>query len=320
MTTKATSATPPLGAASAAETVSLSFALEGRTVLLAMDGSTAAAAAARVAHALAAAHGAVVHVLRVIDSRTVPFPPAMDVALAIGDPDRDLTSHLKEVQDVRSLLEGITGPDIDWPVRVTIGAPAHTIVDEARRLDAALVIIGLHKYGRVSRALNNETPLSITRTCSSPVLGVTADASTLPTRILGATDFSAASLAASRVAISIADAGATLTLAYVPPITAILGDEGERTIHELGVQSAFEHATRQLGQAGITFDYIVLEHDLAVSTAAALLEYAERTGCDLIAAGSARRGHIERWMTGSVSTALVRDGSRSVLILPATRM
>jgi nucleotide-binding universal stress UspA family protein len=294
------------------------FDLEGRTVLLAMDGSAGASAGARVAHALAASHGALVRVLRVIDSRAVPFPPAMDVALAVGDPDQDLTTHQKEVQETRSSLESITGQTLDWPIRVTIGAPPAIICDEARRVGAALVIVGLHKYGRVDRALNNETSLTVMRRSSCPVLGIVPALTRLPVRILAAVDFSTVSVAATRVASRIGDDDAALVLAYVPPITALLGDEGERRIHELGVRAAFAEAKRELGDQEI--EHVVLEHDLSVSVAAALLTHAEHTNCDLIAVGSARQGRLERWMMGSVSTELVRDASCSVLVVPPTRL
>src|SRR5438067_11158081 len=158
-TNSALSASPAPRDTSAAARHALPFDLDGRTVLLAMDGSVGASAGARVALALATAHGAIVHVLRVIDTRALPFPPALDIALAVEDPDRDLTSHRKEVREMQSLLSALAGQVVDWPVRVTIGTPAVTIVDEARRLDAALVIVGLHKYGRVDRLLNNETAL-----------------------------------------------------------------------------------------------------------------------------------------------------------------
>jgi nucleotide-binding universal stress UspA family protein len=295
----------------------LGFDLRGRTVLLAMDGSDGAIAGAKVAFALAQAHGAVVNVISVIDSRAVPFPPALDVALAIEDPDRDLTTHQQQVQELRASLSKITGQVIDWPIRVVIGTPSSSIVDQAKHVDAALIIVGLRRHGRVDRALNNETSLNVMRHSTCPVLGVVPGLTVLPWRILAATDFSTTSLAASRIARAIAAEGAALVLAYVPPLTALIGDEGERTIHDLGVRAAFETAAEELGGGGITFDFLVLEHDVYKSTAAALLEYAESSHADLIAAGASNRGHIERWMIGSVSTALVRDGTHSVLIVPA---
>lgn len=311
----ATDVGPP-SVESSAETKSAPFDLEGRAVLLAMDGSAGASAAARVALALATARGAVVHVLHVIDSRAVPFPPALDVALAVADANRDLTTHQQEMQEVRSSLAAIAGRVIDWPIRVAIGAPSATIVDEAQRIDAALVIVGLHKYGRIDRALNNETALNVIRRCSCPVLGIVPGTTDLPIHILVATDFSPVSMAATRAARAIAARNAAFVLGYVPPITALLGDEGEKTIHDFGVRAAFAQASRQLGEEGLAFDHVVLQHDLSFSTAATLLRHAEKTSCDLIAAGSARLSRLERWMIGSVSTELVRDGSRSVLIVP----
>ena len=295
------------------------FELRGRIVLLAMDDSAAATAGACVALALVKAHGAVVHVVNVMDTRSVPFPPALNVALAIEDPDRDLTSHQAEVQETREALTAATGQVIDWPIRVAIGAPASTIVEEAQHIDAALVIVGLHKYTRFDRATNNETALNVMRRCTCPVLGVVSGTMELPVRILAATDFSAISLTAMRTAHAIAGDGAVLVLAYAAPITALLGDEGERVIHDLGVRAAFAEAIRELGDDGLAFDHVVLEHEMSASTAETILKYAEASKSDLIAAGSARQGRIERWMMGSVSTELVRDGGCSVLVAPPER-
>lgn len=309
-----------MAAASAGTTTSPTFDLRGRAILLAMDGSSGAGAGARMANALARAHGATVQVIRVIDTRSVPFPPAMDVALAIEDPDRDFAAHLAEVQEVRGWLGAIVGRAVEWPVRVVLGTPASAIVDEAERSNAALIIVGLRHHGRVDRALNNETALNVMRSSTCPVLGVVPGALALPVRILATTDFSAISLIASRTARAIAGDSAVLVLAYVPPITALIGDEGERVVHELGVRAAFTNAARDLGDNGITFDHIVLEREPTKTTAATILSYAAESNSDLIAAGCVPRTRIERWMIGSVSTELVRDGSRSVLIVPSRKM
>ncbi len=292
------------------------FDLMGRTILLAMDGSAEAGAGARMAQSLASEHGAKVRVLRVIDTRSVPFPPAMDVALAIENPDRDLAAHLADVQEVRASLMAISGQAVDWPIRVALGTPANAIVDEARRGNAALIIVGLRRHGPVDRALNNETALNVMRSAECPVLGVVIGTVALPSRILAATDFSANSLLASRAARAIAGEDATLVLAYVPPMTELIGDDGERQIHDLGVRSAFTNAVRDLGDEGVTFDHVVLERGPSQTTAAVLLSYAAESNADLIAAGAEHRTRIERWMVGSVSTELVRDGRRSVLIVP----
>jgi len=292
------------------------FDLKGRTVLLAMDGSPAAIAAARLARELASAHGAVVRVLNVIDERAFPFPPALSMALAAEDPGSEAASYPQRVEEVRSWLSPAVGDTTSWPVRAVIGTPAISIVEEAQRTESALVLVGLRKHGRMDRSIGNETSLEVMRNASCPVLGVVQDATQLPSRILTATDFGATSLLAARAAGAVAGSDAVVVMAYVPPITALVGDEGERVIHDLGVRAAFAKSAEDLADAGVSFDHVVLQRSASRSTAATLLQYATAMRIDLIAAGSARAGRIERWMMGSVSTDLVREGTHSVLIVP----
>lgn len=289
------------------------FDLRGRTVLLATDGSAGSVAGARVALALATSHGAKIQVLNVIDTRTVPFPPIIG-ALAIEG------AGVNPVQatEVREALRHRLGVDIDWAVRISYGIPAAEIVREATALDAALIIVGLRRHGRVDRVLNDETALHVMRRAACPVLAVVPNATGLPTRVLAATDFSAASLDASCIARAIVGPSAELTLAYAPPLTALIGDEGELRIHTLGVGEAFSSAVRELERirADAHVDHVVLTQEPQDAPAQMLLRYAEETDSDLIAAGSARHGRVEQWMVGSVSTELVRDGRRSVLVVP----
>jgi nucleotide-binding universal stress UspA family protein len=56
-----------------------------------------------------------------------------------------------------------------------------------------------------------------------------------------------------------------------------------------------------------------------LNPAQAILEYADEIGSDLITAGSVQHSRLDRWMVGSVSGELVRDGRRSVLVVPPRR-
>jgi nucleotide-binding universal stress UspA family protein len=60
----------------------------------------------------------------------------------------------------------------------------------------------------------------------------------------------------------------------------------------------------------------VLHHELKRQVAELLLEQADTLSVDMIAAGSARLSRVDRWMLGSVTTDLVRDGKYSVLVVP----
>ena len=293
--------------------------LTGRAVLLATDGSPCAVAAARVAHGLATQYHALVHVVSVVDTRSAPMPPPLDMAVAFGDAIVGTEVHREQERAVRAELSGALGEPIAWPVRIMLGAPSTAIVQEAHHVGAVLIVVGLRRHGRLDRAVHDETTLNIMRTATCPVLGVVAEQSELPQRILAALDFSEGSLVALRAGRSVSAPKATLVLAYVEPTSSFLTDEGEAMIHQLGVQAGFAKLARDIGDEGLTFDHVVLHHAPPETVGQALLEYADAARCDLITAGSVQHSRIDRWMVGSVSTELVRDGRRSVLIVPPRR-
>ena len=213
--------------------------LSGRSVLLATDGSPSAVSAARIAAALAAQCHARVHVVSVVDARPAPIPPPLDIALAIGDAVGGTDLHREQERSVRAELAGALGEPVAWPVRIRLGTPAAAIVREARRIGAVLIIVGLRRHGRVDRVVNDETALNDMRTAACPVLGVVAQQTDLPRRILAALDFSEGSLVALRAGRAIAGPGPRLVLAYVQPMNGFLDDEGECRIHEMGVKAGF---------------------------------------------------------------------------------
>ena len=293
--------------------------LTGRAVLLATDGSPCAVAAARVAHALAKRCRADVHVLSVVDTRSAPLPPPVDLAIALGDAIGGSELHREQERSVRAELSGALGDPIEWPVRIRLGTPATAIVQEAQHVGAALIVVGLRRHGRLDRAVHDETALNVMRAAACPVLGVVAEMADLPTRILAAVDFSQGSLIALAAGRALAGEGALFVLAYVQPMHGFLADEGEATIHNLGVQAGFAKLAREMGQDGVSFDHVVLHSAMPQTPGQALLEYAEDVGSDLITAGSVQHSRLDRWMVGSVSAELVRNGRRSVLVVPPPR-
>jgi nucleotide-binding universal stress UspA family protein len=272
-----------------------------------------------VAYALAKAHHAVVHVVSVVDTRSAPIPPPLDVALGMGDALAGTELHREQERSVRAELSGALGDPVEWPVRIMLGTPSAAIVQQAHHLGAALIVLGLRRHGRLDRAVHDETALNVMRAATCPVLGVVAEMSELPRRVLAAIDFSEGSLVALRAGRAIAGDGATLVLAYVNPLNGFLADEGEATIHDLGVQAGFAKLVHELGDDGVRFDHVVLHNAPPQSPAQALLEYADEVGSDVITAGSVQHSRLDRWMVGSVSAELVRNGRRSVLIVPPRR-
>lgn len=295
---------------------SWTFELAGRAVLIATDGSAGAVSAIHVALALATRHQAIIHVVSVVDTRPAPIPPPLDLALAMSDAVGGSAVHAQQMQDVRASLSQETGREIGWPVRITMGTPASAIVREAQRISAALIIVGLRRHGPVDRAIHDETALEVMRSATCPVLGVVPGTTELPVRVLAAVDFSETSLVAARTACALVGKGASVMLAYVTPLTAFFADDGELVIHNLGVQAAFAKTRQELARHDTTLDQVVLHHEHSGTPAEMLLEYADGANSDLIATGSARHGRIDRWIMGSVSTDLVRDGRHSVLVVP----
>lgn len=293
--------------------------LSGRAVLFATDRSPSAIAGANVARELARKYHAAIHVVSVVDTRGAAVPPPLDLALAMGNATLGSAIHAEQAEAVREGLAAASGEHVDWPVKVRLGTPAAAIVKEAQRVGAVLIIMGLRRHGRFDRAVHDETTLNVIRHAACPVLGVTEGTRGLPTRVLVAMDFSEASVIATRTAQSIAGENPLLVLSYVARPSSLTLEEGEAVIHELGVGAAFARVETDLKKDGNTFDHIVLHQAIERTTAESLLGYADEAGCDLIAAGSVRRGRLDRWRMGSVSRDLVRDGRRSVLIAPPAR-
>ena len=293
--------------------------LSGRAVLFATDGSPSAIAGAHVAQKLARKYHAAIHVLSVIDTRSAAVPPPLGIALGMADVTRGSAIHAEQAEAVRAGVAAAIDERVDWPVFVRLGTPAGSIVKEARRVGAVLIIVGLRRHGRIDRAVQDETTLNVIRRASCPVLGVTEGTRDLPTHVLVAMDFSEASVIATRTAQSIAGEDPILVLAYVNTPRTLSLEEGETVIRKLGVRAGFASVAKDLAQDGTSFDHIVLNQASERTTADSLLEYADAARCDLLAAGSVRRGRLDRWRMGSVSRDLVRDGRRSVLVAPPAR-
>ena len=287
-----------------------------RTVLLATDASPASEPALRIAHALAEG-GADVHALYVVDSRSVPIPPPLDVAVALADAAYGEAFRTEREAELRNTLSQVLGRTVDWPLAVALGTPARAIRHEAAQLHADLVIVGLRRHNVIERIAEDGTALDVMRTAPCPVLGVAASLSRMPKRVLAAVDFSRASLEAARAADRLVGQEGTLILAYVPPTLTDVLEDGARVIHELGVKAAFEWFKRELRRDDPrSVQEVLLPRSPTQSVAGALFAYADTASIDLIALGSARHGRVERWILGSVTTDVARDGRRSVLVVP----
>ena len=295
---------------------STATAVTGRTILVATDDTAASAPALRFARALAA-RGDVVHALHVVDTRSAPIPPPLDMAIAMTDAAFGDSFREQREREVRSMIETTLGTSVDWPASIALGAPARSIVAEARALHADMIVLGLRRHNAVERALGDETTLHVMRVAPCPVIAVSESLGTFPRRVLVAVDFSRASLEAARAANRLVGRDATLVLGYVAPAELDIPDDGERVIHEHGIDAAFTWFRGELARADdAPVEQVKLRRWTGARVGEVLLSYADSASIDMLALGSVRHGRIERWIVGSVTTDVARDGRHSMLVVP----
>jgi nucleotide-binding universal stress UspA family protein len=304
--------------------VPLSDRLRSGRVLVAVTGGPDASGAIAIAHAVERRYGSAVLAIQVLDTSVAALPAPLSSAFTMA---RGLIGDAPYAQDVaarqRQFAE-ITGAPNEWPVHVSVGTPSEEILRYARKEGVALITMGLRRHGIAHRVLDDETTLTVARHARGTVLGVVPDLRGLPRRAVVGVDFGPASVHAARAALDllarpVSHEAAALRLVYVDrdvgtepePETA-----GTALIARLGVHAAFEQLVQQLdAPANVRVDCITLYG----SPAQELLALATETESDLIAVGSLRHERVERWILGSVTTDVIRDGRCSVLVIPPPR-
>ena len=281
-------------------------------VVLAADGTPAARAAANIASALAARWHVRPHVVTVLPPPPVPAEPM--ITAAAWQPY--LADELRT--EVDHQLAACSSDASNWAREVGVGTPATEIVRIAESRSADLIILGLRSHALLDRVFRDETALSVMRHATAPVLAVTPLMTQLPRRIAVAIDFSRASITAARAALRLLDDGGSLLLVYVEPPIEPFAEmaEGYGVIYAQGVAAAFARLRSELAaNANVDIETVVLHGNVAPE----LLSFSARADVDVLAVGSQRHSIAHRAFVGSVTSALARAGSRSLLVVPPGR-
>lgn len=282
-----------------------------REILLASDASPAALAATRVVDALATRWSVTPHVCTVVPPPPMPFDPAVATIAYAADIEKELR------REVGYQLETCSANALGWSRETAVGAPAPEIVRIAEARGADLIVLGLRPHAFLDRVFRDETALSVMRHASVPVLAVTPLLKRPPRRIAVAIDFSRASVAAARAALTLLDDDGALMLVYVePPAEPSRDAEGYSTIYSQGVAAAFMRLRQELAARTKARIETVILHG---AVAPELLSFAERAEADLLAVGSQRHGIARRAFVGSVTSALARAATCSLLVIPPGR-
>ena len=290
-------------------------------IVVAVSDGVEAAGPVRVASALQHRFGSRVSAVEVMDTSQLALPAPLPSAFTYA---RELIGDAPYADDARARRSQFTawlGEPNEWPVRIAVGTVPVEILRWAEHEGAALIVMGLRHHGLVDRVLRDETTLTVARRARAAVLAVTPALLGLPRNAIVGVDFGPASVRAARAALDIMDPGTTtnrsaLRLVYVDRSGLEGGHEdtaGEAVIRELGVASAFERLIAQLAPPATVDVETVVRHG---GVAEELLALAEESSADLIVVGSLRHERLERWILGSVTTEVVRDGRCSVLIIP----
>jgi nucleotide-binding universal stress UspA family protein len=283
-----------------------------REVLLATDASPAALAATRVAGALATRWSVRPHVCTVVPPPPMAFDPVGANIVYSPGLDREIR------EEVERQVESSAASSLGWPRETAVGSPAAEIVRLAEAHGSDLIVLGLRAHAFLDRMFRDETALSVMRHASVPVLAVTPFTNGLPRRIAVAIDFSRASIAAARAALSLLDDDGSLMLVYVEPPAEPRSPEteGYTTIYAQGLAAAFTRLRQELSyRTKARIETVVLHGNVA----AELLSFAKRAEVDLIAVGSQRHSIARRAVVGSVTTALARAAACSLFVIPPGR-
>ena len=227
------------------------------------------------------------------------------------------------IEDARRRLEeqlAATLPEsVQAEPRVLVGSVVDTLVAEAARVEAGLVILGARGEGFLRHLLLGTTAERLLRRSVRPVLLVRQAPRDGYRRVLTAVDFSPSSSAALRLGAQVAPAAQRVLLhACEVPFEGKLvnADVSEASILRLRRQAAQEgHEQLQAFAAAER----VAGNDLRLvvrcgDPSRVILETAEREGCDLVVIGKRGRGLVEELLLGSVTRHVLADASMDALV------
>jgi len=284
-------------------------------VLVATDGTESSDGAVRAAAMYARHSGASVTVLAVTEG--LPLVAA-DYGILIPPVDEPPARRAALLERVRNELQKLRLETEGWAIEVREGDPAATIARAARELDARMIVIGLGHHELFDRLFGGETALHTLRHARTPVLAVPAQFDRPPRRAVIATDFTVASVAAARAALSLFDSLNQVFLVHVSPALELQPDAfaAWMAVFGEGINPAFERVRAEIGAP----DSVSVETVTRTGKASReILQFAREKEADLIVTGNRGAGLVERVLVGSTATGIIRGAQCAVLAVPAPR-
>lgn len=138
------------------------------TILVPTDGSAPATAAAEHALDLAAATGAAVHLLSVVDTADLGLTTPPDIEL------EEVRSSIRSAAEraVADLADRADERGIGATTAIRVGDPSQEILDAGEAMGADLVVMGTHGRTGLAHVLLGSTAERVVRRATVPVLTV----------------------------------------------------------------------------------------------------------------------------------------------------
>jgi nucleotide-binding universal stress UspA family protein len=201
------------------------------------------------------------------------------------------------------------------------GDPADTLVHFAQAHHADLVVLGSSGQSRLTKYILGGVANKVLRRTQQAVICVPSDRARPFTKVLMATDFSECSRAALEFAWKLTRVyDAAIEVLHVtsrawnfPEDLSVGIPDDHQNWFELLRREAEAEQKKFVGAAvtaGVQVNGTVVE---AGSPAHTILDYAERSGADVIALGTHGRSGVARLMLGSVAEAVVHHAKVPVL-------
>lgn len=248
------------------------------------------------------------------DDRYSQQPDEVSLAERIEQAGRTALEHLVERAGARGVRASL---------QLTRGEGWIEITRAVLRHQHDLVIVGTRNLGTVQRFLFGSTAMKLLHNCSCPVWITRPETRPMPTNLLVASDFSAVSDEALRLALAIAAlTGARLHLLHAVdyPLDRLwstgLLDSSTRTYHDQVRSDARQALEEQLsrvsgGTAAAGVEIHVVEGLSIADTA--ILEFVERNHIDLLLMGTMARGGLPGVFIGNTAERLVTHVQCSLL-------
>lgn len=284
-------------------------------ILVGTDFSDASAPAFAVARRLAAAHGARVTLMHVIEERP-DAPGWTEPPVSRGEILELLDAHA-----AKELDDATPGGSDDVAIAVASGIPHEALTTFALDEDVDLIIVGRVGVTPLERMLLGSTAERLIRHAAVDVLVATGSAGPW-SRILAPIDFSDHSHRAVKMAAGIAvDEGAVLDVLHINEYASVADVPTSAAISERFQASMVEQSATDLKRVcdavrkADPAPESVVQHVRSGPAAAEILEHARDTEAELIVAATLGRTGLQRLLVGSTVERVARETPCALLAL-----